>query len=121
MVVMTHERTSSFAAIPRLIVAVAVKERDGQDAFLTSRLVAYGDPTDPASPSAYSAMSKTVGIPAALGALLVLDGGITARGVVTPTAKEVYSALLPELARRGIGMTETVERRPALTALRMSS
>ena len=99
---------------------MAVKQRDGLDAFLTSRLIAYGDPTDAANLSAYSAMSKTVGIPAALGVLLVLDGGISARGVVTPTAREVYSALLPELAHRGIGMTETVERRPALTALRMA-
>lgn len=64
-------------------------------------------------------MSKTVGIPAALGALLALDGGIKARGVVTPMAPEVYSGLLPALADRGIVMTETVERRPILTALRL--
>ncbi|KAF8530178.1 Saccharopine dehydrogenase-domain-containing protein [Hysterangium stoloniferum] len=67
----------------------------------TSTLVAYGSPTS-------TAMSRTVGIPVALAALAVLDGGVSSRGVHGPTMPEVYLPVLQGLEANGLGMKESV-------------
>lgn len=56
-----------------------------------------------------SAMSKTVGIPTAIGAQLILDGKIKTTGVVIPTEKEVYEQVLQGLEEVGIKLIETEE------------
>ncbi|GAA5864875.1 hypothetical protein JCM1840_004934 [Sporobolomyces johnsonii] len=73
----------------------------GESELFTSTLVQYGTATD-------SAMATTVGIPIALGALLVLEGEIRARGLVSPTSPEVWRPLLGQLEKSGI---RSVERR----------
>ncbi|KAH8921804.1 hypothetical protein BT69DRAFT_1264076 [Atractiella rhizophila] len=78
---------------------VGVKDRQGKRSSLTSTLVAYGDEAAPA-------MAKTVGETAALGALLILQGRITGRGVITPTSSEVWTAALPQLESRNIRCLE---------------
>lgn len=50
----------------------------------------------------HTAISRTVGLPAAIGAKLILNGQIKSRGVLYPWAKEVYEPVLNELEELGI-------------------
>ncbi|NXB10085.1 AASS protein, partial [Cnemophilus loriae] len=59
-------------------------------------LVVYGDN------KGYSAMAKTVGYPAAIAAKMVLDGEITAKGMVIPLTKNVYGPILERVRAEGI-------------------
>lgn len=68
---------------------------------LCSTLVQFGQP------NADTAMARTVGLPAALGALGILDGKITRRGVVVPVEEEVYSPILDALEALGVRFIET--------------
>lgn len=52
--------------------------------------------------SVYTAMAKTVGLPAAIAARLILNGKITSRGVKIPVEKEIYIPILKELENLGI-------------------
>ena len=55
-------------------------------------------------------MAKTVGLTAAIGAEMVLQGTIKTTGVLVPTDKEVYTPALKLLEKEGIIFTErTVE------------
>lgn len=53
-----------------------------------------------------TAMAKTVGLPLAIAAKLLLNGQITARGVVIPVLKEIYRPILDELRTTGIALHE---------------
>ena len=55
---------------------------------------------------AYTAMSKTVGLPVAMATLLILNGKITTPGVQIPILKEVYGPILKELKNYGISFKE---------------
>ncbi|NWU40612.1 AASS protein, partial [Hylia prasina] len=65
-----------------------------EDKFID--LVVYGDN------KGYSAMAKTVGYPAAIAAKMVLDGEITAKGMVIPLTKNVYGPILQRVQAEGI-------------------
>ncbi|NXI88996.1 AASS protein, partial [Rhipidura dahli] len=65
-----------------------------EDKFID--LVVYGDN------KGYSAMAKTVGYPAAIAAKMVLDGEITAKGMVMPLTKNVYGPILERVRAEGI-------------------
>ncbi len=80
-----------------------VAEYPDRTEHLRSTLVAFGEP------GGETAMSRTVGLPAAIGVLRVLDGTITDRGVVVPVSPGVYAPILDELATLGIAFHE--ERR----------
>jgi saccharopine dehydrogenase (NADP+, L-glutamate forming) len=54
-----------------------------------------------------TAMAKTVGLPLAISAKLLLQGKIKSRGVVIPVVKEIYEPVLAELAEFGISLVET--------------
>ncbi|MCW3085219.1 MAG: putative saccharopine dehydrogenase [Bacteroidetes bacterium] len=54
----------------------------------------------------YTAMAKTVGLPLAITAKLILQGKIKARGVTIPTIKEIYEPLLQELETYGVQFIE---------------
>ncbi|XP_037495733.1 alpha-aminoadipic semialdehyde synthase isoform X2 [Jatropha curcas] len=56
-----------------------------------------------------TAMALTVGIPAAIGALLLLENKIKSRGVLRPTEPEVYMPALEILQAHGIKLIEKVE------------
>jgi len=71
-------------------------ERDGERFRQQSSMVTIGDA------GVRTAMAKTVGLAAGIGAKLVLEGAITRRGVVIPTVEDVYAPLLAELRERGI-------------------
>ena len=53
----------------------------------------------------HTAISRTVGLPAAIGAKLILNGQIKTRGVLYPWAREVYAPVLKELEEFGIAYT----------------
>jgi saccharopine dehydrogenase-like NADP-dependent oxidoreductase len=65
---------------------------------------------DHGEPGGDTAMSRTVGLPAAIGVLKVLDGSLATPGVVVPVSPAVYDPILDELERLGVGFRE--ERRP---------
>src|SRR5690606_7248812 len=56
--------------------------------------------------SVHTAMAKTVGLPAAIIALQILNGNITSPGVQMPIRKEVYEPVLKELETFGITFNE---------------
>lgn len=69
---------------------------------LSSTLIVKGED------STYTAMAKTVGLPMAIFAKLLLTGKIkNILGVQIPIMKEVYKPVLKELALHGIEFTET--------------
>ena len=71
---------------------------------ITATMIDFGIPHGDTS------MSRTVGLPAAIAVRLLLQGhfdGLT--GVLVPVIPELYEPVLSELARLGIGLTETVE------------
>eukprot|EP00300_Choanocystis_sp_HF-7_P012612 c17957_g1_i1.p1 GENE.c17957_g1_i1~~c17957_g1_i1.p1 ORF type:complete len:1041 (+),score=246.16 c17957_g1_i1:38-3160(+) len=72
-----------------------IENANGTFSRHTSTLIGYGDPNGD------TAMSKTVGLTAAIGAHLVLDGRITQPGVLMPTEPEVYLPCLEILEREG--------------------
>ena len=51
-------------------------------------------------------MSRTVGLPAAIGARLILEGKILKTGVQTPLDPSIYEPILEELSRHGIVFRE---------------
>ncbi|NWS98178.1 AASS protein, partial [Mionectes macconnelli] len=65
-----------------------------EDKFID--LVVYGDN------KGHSAMAKTVGYPTAIAAKMVLDGEITAKGMVIPLTKNVYGPILERVRAEGI-------------------
>jgi len=69
---------------------------------ITSTLVEYG------IPNGDSAMSRLVGLPAAIAARRILDGTIDLVGVQVPTSPSIYEPVLGELAGMGVAFQETV-------------
>jgi len=53
-----------------------------------------------------TAMARTVSLPAAIATRLILDGGISKRGVQIPIWREIYEPVLAELAEQGIRLVE---------------
>lgn len=64
-------------------------------------LVIYGDS------KGKSAMSRTVGYPAAIATKMILDGEIQQRGVVLPFTPDIYRPILNRLRSEGIESFET--------------
>jgi saccharopine dehydrogenase (NADP+, L-glutamate forming)/spermidine synthase len=70
---------------------------------IVSTLVDYG------IPGGDSSMARTVGLPAAIGTRLILEGRIQAKGVLIPVLPEIYEPILDELREHGIAFKQ--ERR----------
>jgi saccharopine dehydrogenase-like NADP-dependent oxidoreductase len=70
---------------------------------IVATLVAYGEP------GGFTAMAKTVGMPAAIAAELILTDQIPLTGCQIPTHPAIYKPILAELEKEGLRMTETVE------------
>jgi hypothetical protein len=60
-------------------------------------------------PHGDTSMSRTVGLPAAIGVKLILQGKINLTGVHTPVIPEIYEPVLEELEQLGIHFTEKWE------------
>jgi saccharopine dehydrogenase-like NADP-dependent oxidoreductase len=61
-------------------------------------------------PGGDSSMSRTVGLPAAIGVRLILDGTIRLTGVQVPVVPEIYQPVLQELQALGIRFEERWEK-----------
>jgi len=73
---------------------------NGHPKEIQSHMVAIGDD------AVNTAMSKTVGLPLAITAKLILQGKIQTKGVSIPTKKEIYSPILKELESMGFEFSE---------------
>lgn len=80
------------------------EDRKGRTGTITSTLIDFG------IPGGDSSMSRTVGLTAAIGARLILEGRIRETGVRVPVTPDIYEPILDELARLGIRFEE--KRRP---------
>jgi saccharopine dehydrogenase-like NADP-dependent oxidoreductase len=78
-------------------------EEGGRRLRTTSSLVVEG--TD----RVHTAMARTVGLPVAMAARLLLNGGITDRGVLLPLKPALYDPILDELEGLGVRFEESVE------------
>ena len=74
---------------------------NGQEREVHSRFVALGED------SLNTGMSKTVGLPVAIVAKLILQGKISLKGVKIPIYPEVYTPVLNELKELGFDIQET--------------
>jgi saccharopine dehydrogenase-like NADP-dependent oxidoreductase len=79
---------------------------DNRKEHISSTLIAYGEP------GGYSAMARTVSLPAAIAIDLILQGKITAKGVQTPVTPELYKPILAGLRELGIECVEIVKTQP---------
>jgi saccharopine dehydrogenase (NADP+, L-glutamate forming) len=70
---------------------------------ITSTMIDFGIPHGDTS------MNRTVGLPAAVGARMILEGKITTTGVLMPVTPEIYEPVLEELERLGIHFMEKTE------------
>ena len=77
-----------------------IYEVNGEKKEIQSYLTATGED------EVETAMAKTVGLPLAIAADLLLEGRISVRGVAIPTAKEIYEPVLDELRKFDIRFTE---------------
>ena len=75
-------------------------EMEGIKRQIDSKMVCLGED------QTYTAMSKTVGLPVAIAALQILNGGIKTAGVQIPITKEVYQPILEELETFGVQFIE---------------
>jgi saccharopine dehydrogenase (NADP+, L-glutamate forming) len=86
MIVLCHYFTARFPDAP------------GEE--ITSTLIDYGQPDGDSS------MARTVSLPAAIGARLILEGRIDKTGVHIPVKPEIYNPVLNELETLGIKCVE---------------
>jgi saccharopine dehydrogenase (NADP+, L-glutamate forming)/spermidine synthase len=77
-----------------------VRTASGLNERIVSTLIDYG------VPGGDSSMSRTVGLPAAIGARLILEGKIRAAGVQVPVLPEIYVPILEELEALGVRFEE---------------
>ncbi|MHC4066318.1 MAG: saccharopine dehydrogenase C-terminal domain-containing protein [Planctomycetota bacterium] len=89
MIVLCHEFGARFTSAP--------------DEKITSTLIDYGQPDGDTS------MSRTVSLPAAVAARMIVTGQLSFPGVHIPVAEEVYNPVLDELATMGIRCVEKAE------------
>ncbi|MCK4613413.1 MAG: saccharopine dehydrogenase NADP-binding domain-containing protein [Thermoplasmata archaeon] len=75
----------------------------GRKEHIVSTLIAYG------IPGGYTAMARTVGLPAAIATKMILQGEITEPGVHIPIKPGIYNPILDELEKEGIGFGEKTE------------
>ncbi|QEE14746.1 saccharopine dehydrogenase C-terminal domain-containing protein [Promethearchaeum syntrophicum] len=71
---------------------------------ITATMIDYG------IPNGASSMSRTVGLPIAIGVRMILEGAITETGVHIPIKKGIYTPVLKELAEMNIKFVETIEK-----------
>lgn len=79
----------------------------GKDERITSTMIDFGIPNGDTS------MARTVSLPAAIGAKLILTGKIMKPGVHIPVTGDIYNPVLDELAGLNIKCVEKTEPLPA--------
>ncbi len=79
-----------------------LRKPDGKEYCISSTLKAIGEA------GGYSAMSKTVGYPAAIAAQLILDGNYKQKGLRLPVTKDIYEPILKALTEESIVCEEKI-------------
>ncbi len=87
-----------------LMHQIDAKFPDGKTRRYTSLMKDYGN-------EKFTAIAKTVGLPAALAAKLLLTEKLQLRGVHIPTHPAIYSQVLDELPKYGITFEERIEEK----------
>jgi len=82
---------------------IATYPDTGRKEKITSTLVDFG------IPGGDTAMARTVGLPAAIGAKLILRGELKLKGIQIPVVPEIYKPVLAELETQGIKFKEVRE------------
>ena len=77
-----------------------IKNEKNEKKLITSSLIEYG------IPNGDSSMARTVSLPLAIGAKLILDDKINLTGIRIPIMKEIYKPVFLELEKLGIKMNE---------------
>lgn len=72
----------------------------GQSKKIVSSMINIGED------QTYTAMSNTVGLPLAIAAKMILNNGISIKGVTLPISKEIYEPILAELSQYGVVFKE---------------
>lgn len=80
---------------------LGIRNRDGSRVVHKMSLCRYGDAN-----GGDTAMAVTVGLPAAMGVNLILQG-YAAPGMQLPMSRDVYAPILADLARHGVFMEES--------------
>ena len=86
-----------------LVHKFVAKFPDGREERISSTLIDYGQPDGDSS------MARTVSLPAAVGAKMILTGEIKDTGVHVPVKPEIYNPVLDELATMKIRCVEKTE------------
>jgi len=73
---------------------------DGRKEVIRSRMLDFG------TPATETSIARTVALPAAIGAEMILNGKIMEKGVHIPVIPEIYNPVLEELEKLGIKMAE---------------
>jgi len=100
MVILIHEFV---AAYPKVVPFPGPSEAEWRREHITATLIDYGEP------GGDTAMARTVGLPAAIGARLILEGEINLTGVHIPVLPEIYEPMLGELEQLGVACVEKTE------------
>ncbi|KDO25232.1 saccharopine dehydrogenase [Saprolegnia parasitica CBS 223.65] len=79
---------------------LAVEQADGSFVEHTGTLLGYGDADS-------TFMARSVGLTAAIGVELMLQGRVTSKGFVQPVVRDIYEPALKALADEGISLVET--------------
>lgn len=79
-----------------------IEKADGSRYQIASTLQEFGQD------GGYSAMSKTVGYPAAIACQLIADGKIDRKGMILPMTKDIYLPILDLLEKEGVVCKEEV-------------
>ena len=87
-----------------LVHELDVEYPDRPDERITSTFAVEGEP------GGFSAMSKTVGLPVAIAAVLKLRGELSLTGSLIPTHPAIYEPILPIMEAAGLRFTE--QRKP---------
>ncbi len=83
---------------------IRVKYADtGKKEIIKSQMVDFGQP------DGFTAIAKTVGLPAAIAAKLILTGKLEMKGCHIPTHPGIYKVVLEELKESGIKFNEKIE------------
>ncbi|MCU0237375.1 MAG: saccharopine dehydrogenase NADP-binding domain-containing protein [Acidobacteria bacterium] len=77
--------------------------KDGRKRRAVLQVIDYRD-----LESGFTAMNRTVGYTAAIGALMIADGRLARRGLLSPLRDVPYELFRDELARRGIRVSEEI-------------
>ncbi|MDZ7737925.1 MAG: saccharopine dehydrogenase C-terminal domain-containing protein [Bacteroidales bacterium] len=78
------------------------RHKDGSTEVISSQMVDYGS----ASAGGDTSVARTVALPAAIAARLILEGKINLKGVYRPVKKEIYMPVLDSLEELGIRTEE---------------